>query len=449
MPAVAAEWIRHWLPRMGVAALLLGAAQMALANPPPPPADVRIVYADARYQLQVNDQPFRVQGAGVESGSLEQLAAHGGNALRTWRTDNGVESAAALLDRAQANGLMVAMGIEIGRERRGFDYDDPSAVARQFARVRAEVLRYKDHPALLMWVVGNELNLKSRNPKVWNALNNIARWIHQVDPHHPVMTTVAGFDAELGDLLKARAPALDLIGIQLYGDIEHLPEMLKAAAWTGPYIVTEWGPTGHWEVPTTAWSAPIEDDSTRKAQRLVDRYQRFIAADQRQCLGSFVFLWGQKQERTPTWYGLFLESGEATAGVDAMHYLWTGAWPENRSPSITPIRIDGRAAESSVVLQPGHNHQATVEAADPDGDVLRYHWTIMRESAAITVGGDHESVPDVVSTSMTELADGGLRFEAPTTAGAYRLLVAVGDGKGHAAHANIPFAVEPGHAAAR
>lgn len=449
MPAVAAEWIRHGLARMGLAALLLGAAQIALAGSPPVPADVRIVHEGDRYRLLVNDQPFRVQGAGVESGSLEQLAAHGGNALRTWRTDNGVESAAALLDRAQANGLMVAMGIEIGRERRGFDYDDPSAVARQFARVRAEVLRYKDHPALLMWVVGNELNLKSRNPKVWNALNNIARWIHEVDPHHPVMTTVAGFDAELGALLKARAPALDLIGIQLYGDLEHLPEMLKAAAWTGPYIVTEWGPTGHWEVPATAWGAPIEDDSTRKAQLLVDRYQRVIAADQRQCLGSFVFLWGHKQERTPTWYGLFLESGEATAGVDAMHYLWTGAWPENRSPSITPIRIDGRAAESSVVLQPGRKHEATVEAADADGDALRYHWTVMHESAVITIGGDHESVPDVVSTSISELADGSIRFEAPTRAGAYRLLVSVHDGEGHAAHANIPFAVEPDRSSAQ
>lgn len=449
MPAVAAEWVCDWRARLGAVLLLLGAGQIALAGAPPAPADVRIVHADGRYQLRVNDQPFRIQGAGVESGSLQQLAAHGGNALRTWRTDNGIESATALLDRAQAHGLMVAMGIEIGRERRGFDYDDPSAVARQFARVRAEVLRYKDHPALLMWVVGNELNLKSRNPKVWNAVDKIARWIHEVDPHHPVMTTVAGFEAELGELLRVRAPALDLIGIQLYGDIENLPEKLRAAAWTGPYIVTEWGPTGHWEVPTTAWGAPIEDDSTRKAQLLVDRYQRFIAADQRQCLGSFVFLWGQKQERTPTWYGLFLESGEATAGVDAMHYLWTGAWPGNRSPSITPIRIDGRGADSSVQLVPGQSHLAKVDAADPDGDTLRYQWSILHESAAITIGGDHESVPDVVSTSMTELADGSIRFEAPTKAGAYRLLVSVHDGHGHAAYANFPFAVEPGHTAAK
>ena len=426
-----------------IAALLLCvlAPCVFAASPPRNPASVAIAGTHEGYQLLVNGKPFRVQGGGLEAGSQEQLAARGGNAFRTWRTDNGSELGESVLDRAAANGLMVAMGIEIGRERHGFDYNDPSAVARQFARVRAEVLRHKDNPALLLWIVGNELNLESRNPRVWNAVNKIAQWIHQVDPNHPVMTTLAGFDAEVGGLLKARAPALDLIGIQLYGDIEKLPEKLKAAAWTGPYIVTEWGPTGHWEVPTTTWGAPIEDDSTRKAQLLIERYQRFIAADERQCLGSFVFLWGQKQERTPTWYGLFLDSGEATAGVDAMQLLWTGAWPANRSPSITPIRIDGRAAESSVVLVPGQSYPAQVEAADPDGDALSYRWTILHESAAKTSGGDREDVPDTVNTELTASADGEVQFKAPVEAGYYRLLATVLDGQGHAAHANFPFAV--------
>lgn len=401
---------------------------------------MRIVHEGDRYRLLVNGDPFRVLGAGVEFGSQEQLAARGGNALRTWRSDNGIESGQALLDRAAGNGLMVALGIEIGRERLGFDYDDPSAVARQFARVRAEVLRHKDHPALLMWVIGNELNLKSRNPRVWNAVDRIARWIHEVDPRHPVMTTLAGFDADVAALLKSRAPALDLIGIQVYGDIENLPAKLAAAAWTGPYIVTEWGPTGHWEVPTTAWGAPLEDDSTRKSELLIERYRRFIAADQRQCLGSFVFLWGHKQERTPTWYGLFLESGEATAGVDAMQYLWTGAWPENRSPSITPIRIGDGGADSSRLL-PGRRYEAQVDATDADGDTLSYLWTVMPESAATTIGGDHETPAEIVDTPVAELSAGRIHFDAPSRAGAYRLLVSVRDGRGHAAHANIPFVV--------
>jgi hypothetical protein len=66
------------------------------------------------------------------------------------------------------------------------------------------------------------------------------------------------------------------------------------------------------EVPLTQWGAPIENNSTVKAGFYKERYQNSILPLKGQCLGSFVFLWGQKQERTPTWYGTFLEDGQAT-----------------------------------------------------------------------------------------------------------------------------------------
>lgn len=139
-----------------------------------------------------------------------------------------------------------------------------------------------------MWLIGNELNLEARNPKVWDAVNTIAEAIHAIDPHHPVMTPLAGFDATLIGELKMRAPALDLIGVQLYGDIEGMQGRLRDAGWTGAYVVTEWGPTGHWESPETAWGAPIEDDASRKAALLAERYARDIDSDRTQGLGSFV-----------------------------------------------------------------------------------------------------------------------------------------------------------------
>ncbi len=429
--------VRTWLASLLGLALTWSITPAAMAASARP-AQVQIVKIDAGYQLLVDGQPFRVNGAGLESGNLEALAASGATSFRTWRTEGGRR----LLDRAREHGLMVAMGIEIARERHGFDYDDAAAVARQFARVRREVTSLKDHPALLMWVVGNELNLDGRNPRVWDAVNQIAEWIQQEDPDHPVMTTLAGFNPELAEQLRTRAPALDLIGIQLYGDIVQLPAKLRDSAWDGPYIVTEWGPSGHWEVPLTAWGAPIEDDSSRKAELLLDRYQRYIASDHRQCLGSFVFLWGQKQERTPTWYGMFLKTGEATAAVDAMRYLWTGAWPGNRSPSISPLQIDARQAADSVVLAPGQSYRAAVSASDTDGDTLQFDWRLLRESEARSVGGDAEEVPRAVPVRMRADGPGMLQFTSPRRSGNYRLFVTVRDGRGHAAHANMPFRVE-------
>ena len=416
---------------------LCGLSAQALAAP----SQVRIERQGDGYRLLVDGQPFRVKGAGMAGGGQEALAARGGNSFRTWSTGTDEAEVRAMLDRAQRNGLKVAMGIEVGNERHGFDYDDASAVAAQLDRIRREVVLYRDHPAVLMWVVGNELNLHYNNPKVWNAVGAIADMIHREDPAHPVMTTLAGFDRPLIDLLKARAPSLDLIGIQLYGDIGALPEKLEASGWTGPYVVTEWGPTGHWESPLTAWKAPVEDDASRKAALLRDRYEKVIAADTKQGLGSYVFLWGDKQERTPTWYGLFLPSGESTPAVDAMEYVWTGRWPANRAPSIAPLRLDGRAATDSVVLEPGKPYAARVDAQDADGDPLRYRWTVLHESTATSIGGDREDVPPQVAVAMADDGAGGVRFAAPAAPGAYRLFVEVHDGQGHAAYANLPFKV--------
>ena len=57
-----------------------------------------------------------------------------------------------------------------------------------------------------------------------------------------------------------------------------------------------------------------------------------LAPNREQIVGNYVFLWGQKQERTPTWYGLFTPEGEATESVDVMTYLWTGAWRKTGPP---------------------------------------------------------------------------------------------------------------------
>lgn len=404
---------------------------------PTGPVKVELRRTGEKSQLYVAGQPFYVKGAGLEFGNPERLAAHGGNAFRTWRTDNGHQ----VLDRAWTNGLYVAMGLEIALERHKFDYDDSAAVARQLARVKAEVLKYKDHPALILWVIGNELNLRATNPKVWDAVNDISRMIHEVDTNHLTMTAIAGISKELVADLKTRAPDLDLIGIQMYADIINLPRYLRESGLDRPYLVTEWGATGHWEVNKTAWGAPLENDSTTKADFYRKRFETAIAPDQTQCLGSFVFLWGQKQERTPTWYGMFLETGEATATVDVMHHLWTGQWPANRSPLLEGAWLDGKTAAQNINLKPGQSYRAKITARDEDHDALTYSWEILEESRDLKDGGDAESRPHSLPNLIAGPPAPEITLQSPAQPGAYRLFGYVYDGKGSAAHVNLPFLV--------
>jgi hypothetical protein len=408
------------------------------------PVKVDLRKTDGRYQLFINQQPFYIKGAGLEFGNQEKLAEHGGNSFRTWRTENGVDSCQQVLDRALKNKLYVTMGLDIARERHGFDYNDSAAVARQLEHVRQQVLKWKGHPALIIWAIGNELNLGAKNPKVWDAVNEISKMIHQVDTNHLTTTPLAGISREVVQEIKARAPDLDLLSIQMYADIINLPGYLKDAGWDGPYMVTEWGATGHWEITKTDWGVPIENDSTTKANFYQKRYEAAIQADKSHCVGSYVFLWGQKQERTPTWYGMFLESGEETATVDVLHYIWTGSWPANRSPRLDGVWLDGKTAYQSIHLKPGQEYTAKVAVVDPDDDPVSYHWEVLEESTDLKWGGDFESKPKTVRDLIQDPKKSEIVLKTPARLGAYRLFVYAYDGKGHAAHANIPFHVDGG-----
>ena len=282
--------------RIPVATLVLIGVLSACEGPPANPegpVKVELVNQDGAFQLRRGGDPFYINGAGLEFGNVEKLALHGGNSFRTWRTENGRNSGQEVLDRAQQNGLTVTMGLEIARERHGFDYNDPVAVAGQFESVKEEVLKYKDHPALLIWAIGNELNLRATNPNVWNAVNDISKMIHELDPYHLTTTTLAGISGDLVTQIKERAPDLDLLSIQMYADIVNLPRYIEETGWDGAYMVTEWGATGHWEVASTPWGAPIENHSSAKADYYLERYNTAIKSAVKQCVGSYVFLWGQ------------------------------------------------------------------------------------------------------------------------------------------------------------
>jgi len=417
--------------------LMLLCLTMMGCNAADGPTKVEIVGVPGAYQLLRGGQPYRPSGAGAVAGSLESLKAHGANSIRTWHVGDG-----QILDDAQALGLSVSLCLDVGRERLGFDYNDEGAVAAQLHRFRQQVDRFKNHPALLTWIIGNELNLEARNPKVWDAVNEIAEMIHEVDPNHPVTTALAGLGAQDVELLRSRAPALDFYSTQVYGGIMGLDRAMDALGLTEPLMVTEWGTVGHWEVPSTDWQAPIELTSAAKAAQYVAGYEQVIKANPGRIIGAYAFLWGQKQERTPTWYGTLMETGERTEAADALQYIWQGVWPRNRAPSVSLIRLAGETANQSVVGVAGMRLQADVVALDAENDALTYRWTVRPESQAKEIGGDPEVVPSPVPNLISLPSGAKVAVLMPPQPGAYRLFVEVLDDAGGVGHANLPFYVQ-------
>jgi len=77
----------------------------------------------------------------------------------------------------------------------GTDYRDPTQRANMLKSVEVMVQDFKDEPYLLMWVLGNENNMQhsftqtnsQEYPEAFaKFVNEAARLIHKLDPHHPV-----------------------------------------------------------------------------------------------------------------------------------------------------------------------------------------------------------------------------------------------------------------------
>lgn len=388
------------------------------------------VTVDAAKGMTRGGQPYFVKGAGG-SGNLEQLAARGANSTRTWTT-NGLKE---ILDQAQSLGLTVSAGIWLEPECSWFSYSNPEHCAKQAARVKEEVLLYRDHPALLAWGIGNEVEGDGSNTAFWQQLDRLAKLVKELDPAHPTYTAVAGANEAKVKGLMDHVPHLDFLGVNTYGGVMGLRKHLEKIGWKRPWMLTEWGPRGFWESPKAKSGAPIEQTSSEKAAMIRSAYQTVIRSDGG-CLGSYVFLWGWKFEASATWFGLITHEGETTNAADTLQELWSGKEPANRAPDIQPVKGVPPAA-----LTAGSPFEASVQATDPEGDPLTFHWSVLPEPKSHD-GSKAPPMPEAVAGTIASPSGDRVAVKAPPKPGIYRLHVWVKDGNGHAATANMPFEVK-------
>jgi hypothetical protein len=398
---------------------------------------VKIEKNENGYYLTRGGQPYYVNGAGGSS-NLQEVLDAGGNSIRTW----SAEEAGKVLDKAHEMGLSVMFGLWVGHERHGFNYDDEEAVKKQLARFTEIVKKYKDHPAILLWGIGNEVDLFYSNTKVWYAIQDIAKMVHELDPNHPTTTVTAGLDPKEVELIMERCPDLDIYSCNTYGEIDQVPENIKKFGWEGPFMIPEWGPTGHWEVEKTKWGIPIEQTSKEKAEVYTKRYMDYIWKYKERCVGSYVFLWGQKQETTSTWYGVFTKGGEKTETYDAIQKVWSGKMDDIIAPRLDSVLLDGKQAKESVYLKASEKYTAKA-FIEEFGHNTKYIWEVVPESDDIKVGGDLESEPEAMYMLVKNVKGNTAQIKAPSREGAYRLFFYAKNEADKVAYANIPFYVMP------
>lgn len=315
----------RWL-LIGVAAVcaVMAVGALLMVSPPQNPENrdqilekgestgpVRIVNG----RLLVDGQPFFIRGVGyspipigrsyaygfygnreIYSRDFPMIRAMGANVIRTWSKVSSTD----FLDAAYNNGqnpLYVIMGF----------YVDPTNVSNPTYReavisdFREYVRRFKDHPAVLMWCVGNEVEYEIQ--KIWPGqdarlrdwyalLNDLARTAYEVegDSYHPVMTSSCeiyfigdpgtGSDDNSLKFLDAWGATI-FRGRSFEGAFEQFRERSSK-----PLVVTEFG-VDAWDMSTNA------EDEVTQAEYASNLLDELLSAGER-VLGGCYFEWSDE-----------------------------------------------------------------------------------------------------------------------------------------------------------
>jgi len=170
-------------------------------------------------KIVVNDRPYVIKGIcyhPVPKGSNERSFASidqdlslmieaGINTIRVYAPINDV----AILDKIHAAGIKLIVG---------FGYNQGGIFDIASGSLLDYVTKYKTHPAILFWELGNEYNYHPEwfdgDINNWyTALEKTAQMIHALDANHPVSTAHGEIPTQ--EVLNEN-PSIDVWGVNVY-----------------------------------------------------------------------------------------------------------------------------------------------------------------------------------------------------------------------------------------
>ncbi|MFJ2766295.1 discoidin domain-containing protein [Streptomyces sp. NPDC087300] len=397
---------------------------------------VKVTGSQGDWQLSVNGSPYQVKGltwgpAVADADKyLPDLRSMGVNTIRTWGTD---ATSKPLFDSAAANGVKVIAGFWLqpgGGPGSGgcVNYlTDTAYKSQMLGEFPKWVEAYKDHPGVLMWNVGNESVLGLQNCYTGDELerqrdayttfvNDIAKKIHSVDPNHPVTSTDAWTGA--WPYYKKNAPDLDLYAVNSYNAVCDIKSAWQQGGYTKPYIVTETGPAGEWEVPDDANGVPEEPADRAKAEGYTKAWG-CVTGHKGVALGATMFHYGTEYDFGGIWFNL-LPAGQKRLSYYAVKRAYgADTSRDNTPPVITEMNVVGDAAK----VPAGGSFTLATKATDPDGDALGYE--VLGNSMYI------DKDKNLTPLRFADEGSGRLKVTAPDRTGVWKIYVKVTDGKGN------------------
>ncbi|RRQ73066.1 coagulation factor 5/8 type domain protein [Streptomyces griseofuscus] len=405
-------------------------------TPPPASGAVKVEGTQGNWRLTVGGQPYTVKGVtwgpAVSDAPtyLPGVKAMGANTIRTWGTDG---SSKALLDAAAADGIRVINGFWLqpgGGPGAGgcvdyvTDTTYKNAMLTEFAQW---VDAYKSHPATLMWNVGNESvlglqncysgsQLEAERNAYTSFVNDVAKKIHSIDPDHPVTSTDAWTGA--WPYYKRNAPDLDLYAVNSYSNVCKVRQDWLDGGYTKPYIITETGPAGEWEVPDDVNGIPDEPTDIQKADAYTKAWN-CVTGHQGVALGATLFHYGTEHDFGGVWFNL-VPDGLKRLSYYAVKKAYTGSTAGDNTPPV----ISNMTADLASSAPAGGEFTVHADVRDPDGDPITYKVFLSGNYA----NGDKR----LVEAQWRSTGNGTFVVTAPQKLGVWKVYLQAEDGHGNA-----------------
>ena len=295
-------------------------------------------------QLQVGGKPFQIHGITYadkpKPEDFKKMAELEVNALRTWGTGDTTKT---LLDLAEKHHMKVLLGIWMRHGRPGAEGDDSfnwtndeKGKQAQMDSALNAVKKFKDHPAVLGWGVGNEviLNIATEPEKEAYAkyLETVCKAIKQLDPNHPV-ASVSAWTTDV-PYWEKHCPSLDLYGINVYGyAVFAVPGELKKLGVKKPFFLGEFGATGEWELKPDSNGVRPEPKDEQKYETFAKGWPDVMKQSGDQFAGGFLFNFGNQLSHPGIWLDFFINDAYRPSYWGARK-AFTGKDPVNEPPVI-------------------------------------------------------------------------------------------------------------------